>query len=325
MGGTFKVVAGTGGHLFHEHFFGNAATKQHADLVQHEVFVVAVAVFFWQAHGDTKGAATRDDGDLVHRVALGQQLADERVTGFVVGGVAALFFGHDHALALGAHENFVFGFFKVLHFHHAGIAACGHQGGLVAQVGQVGTAHAGGATGNHCRVHILAQRHFAHVHVQNLFAATDVWQRYVHLAVKPARAQQGGVQDVGAVGGGHHNHAQVGLKTVHLNQHLVQGLFTLVIATTQACAPLATHGVNLVDEDDARRVLFGVLKHVAHTGRTYADKHFHKVGTADAKKRYLGFTGNAFGQQSFAGAGRAHQQQAARNAPAEFLELGRVL
>ena len=72
----------------HENFFGNAATKQHADLVEHEFFVVAVAVLRGQAHRHAQRTAARDDGDFVDRVALGQQLANQRVARLVVGGVA---------------------------------------------------------------------------------------------------------------------------------------------------------------------------------------------------------------------------------------------
>jgi len=33
LGGALEVVAGAGGHLVHEHLFGDAAAEQHADLV----------------------------------------------------------------------------------------------------------------------------------------------------------------------------------------------------------------------------------------------------------------------------------------------------
>jgi hypothetical protein len=164
-------------------------------------------------------------------------------------------------------------------------------------------------------------RDLAHVHVQDLLAASDVGQRHIHLAVKAPWAQQGGVQNVGAVGGGHHDHAQVGLEAVHLDQHLVQRLLALVVATAQACATLAAHGVDFVDEDDAGSVLLGVLEHVAYAGRAHADEHFHEVGTRDAEERHLGLARNGLGQQRLAGARRADQQQTARNAPAQLLKL----
>ena len=323
--GTLEVVARAGGHLVHEHFLGDAATEQHGDLVQHVLLVVGVAVLLGQAHGHAQRTAARDDGDLVHRVALGQQLADERVARLVVGRIAALFLGHDHALALGAHDDLVLGLLEVLHLDHSRIAACSHQRGFVAQVGQIGTAHAGRAARDDGWVHVLAYGDLAHVHAQDLLAAPDVGQRHIHLAVKAPWAQQGGVQNVGAVGRCHHDHAQVGLEAVHLDEHLVQRLLALVVATAQACATLTAHGVDFVDEDDAGSVLLGVLEHVAYAGRAHADEHFHKVGTRDAEERYLGFARDGLGQQRLAGARRADQQQTARNASAKLLELARIL
>jgi maleate cis-trans isomerase len=43
----------------------------------------------------------------------------------------------------------------------------------------------------------------------------------------------------------------VALKTIHLCEQLVDGLLALVVATTQAGTTLATHSINLIDEDDA--------------------------------------------------------------------------
>ena len=277
LGGTLKVVAGARGHLLHEHFFGNAATKQHADLVQHVFTVVAVAIALGQAHGDTQGTSARNDGDLVHRIALGQQLANEGVTRLVISRVATLVFRHDHALALRAHEDFVFGFFKVLHFHNAGVASCRHEGRFVAQVGQIGTAHARCTASDDAGVHVLADWDFAHVHSQDLFAAANVGQGDINLAVKTTGAQKRCIQDVGAVGGSHHNHAEVGFKAVHLDQHLVEGLLAFVVATAQTSTTLAADCVNLVDKNNARRIFLGVLEHVSNTGCAHTHKHFYKV------------------------------------------------
>ena len=79
MGGALKVVAGTGSHLVHEHFFGNTTAKQHADLIEHVFAVVAVPVFFGQAHSHTQRTATWNDSYLVNRVTLGQHFANQRM------------------------------------------------------------------------------------------------------------------------------------------------------------------------------------------------------------------------------------------------------
>ena len=74
-------------------------------------------------------------------------------------------------------------------------------------------------------------------------ASTDV-------TVEATGTQQSRVQDVGPVGGGQYDHVLVGLKAIHLDQQLVEGLFAFVVAAAQAGAALATNGVDLVDEDD---------------------------------------------------------------------------
>ena len=48
----------------------------------------------------------------------------------------------------------------------------------------------------------------------------------------------------------------VGAEAVHLHQQLVQRLFALVVPAAQACASLAAHGVDLIDEDDAGMVFW---------------------------------------------------------------------
>ena len=275
--GTLKVVTRARGHLLHEHFFGNPATKQHGDLAEHKFAVIAVAVSRWQAHGHAQSTAARDDGHFMHRVALGQHFANQRMPGLMVSRVAALFLGHDHALAFRAHQDFVFGLLKILHLHNAGIATRRHQSRFVAQIGEISAAHAGRATGNRAGVDVLRRWDFAHVDIQNLFTSANIGQGDIHLTVKTARAKQSSIQNIRTVGCGHHNHAKIGFKTVHLDQHLVQCLLALVIATTDTGTTLAANGVDLVNKNDTRRVFLGVFKHVTHTRCAHADKHLNEV------------------------------------------------
>jgi energy-converting hydrogenase Eha subunit H len=56
----------------------------------------------------------------------------------------------------------------------------------------------------------------------------------------------------------------VGFKAIHFHQQLVQRLLALVVAAAHAGAALTTDSVDFVDEDDAGRLLLGLLEHVAH-------------------------------------------------------------
>ena len=82
--------------------------------------------------------------------------------------------------------------------------------------------------------------------------------------------------------------------------------------------------VDFVDEDDAWRVLLGLLEHVAHAACADADEHFDEVRTRDREERHIGFAGDRTRDQRLAGARRADQQHAAWNTSAEALELARV-
>ncbi len=160
--------------------------------------------------------------------------------------------------------------------------------------------------------------------MQNLLAAADVRQRHHDLAVKTARTQQRRIQHVGTVGCGNHDDALAGFKTVHLHQHLVQGLLALIVAAAQARAPLAADRVNFINEDDARRVLLGVLEHVADAGRAHPHEHFNEVRTGNAEERHLGLAGDGARQQGLTGTRGTDHQHAARNAAAELLEFGGI-
>ena len=114
-------------------------------------------------------------------------------------------------------------------------------------------------------------------------------------------------------------------EAVHLDQQLVQRLLALVVAAAEAGAALAADRVDLVDEDDARAVLLGLLEHVAHPGGADADEHLDEVRTGDREERHAGLTRDSARQQRLAGAGRAVEQHALGDLGAQRLIPRRVL
>ena len=160
--------------------------------------------------------------------------------------------------------------------------------------------------------------------LEDLLAAGDVGIRHHDLAVEAARTQQRRIEHVGPVGGGDQDDAFIGLEAVHLDQQLVQRLLALVIAAAEAGAAMAADRVDFVDEDDAGRILLGLVEHVADTRCADADEHLDEVRTGDREERHVGLAGDGARQQRLAGAGRADQQHAARNLAAEPLELLRI-
>ena len=190
--------------------------------------------------------------------------ASDRVAAFVIGGQHLLFLGHDERLALGAHHHLVLGVLELGLRDHALVAARRHQGRFVDEVGEVGAGEAGRAARDGLQVDVRRQRHLADVDLQDLLAADHVRVRHDDLTVEAARTQQRRIEHVGTVGGGDQDDAFVGLEAVHLDQQLVERLLALVVAAAEAGAAMAADRVDFVDEDDAGRVLLGLLEHVAH-------------------------------------------------------------
>src|SRR5205085_8097704 len=111
------------------------------------------------------------------------------------------------------------------------------------------------------------------------FAPTHVGSRYDNTSIKSPRTKQRRIQNVRTVGRSDQNHPIVRFKSIHLDEQLIQCLFALIVTTAEARAAMAADRVNLVDEDDAGRVLLALLEQVAHARSANADEHLYKVGT----------------------------------------------
>ena len=159
---------------------------------------------------------------------------------------------------------------------------------------------------------------------QDLGAALDVGNVDDDLAVEATRPQEGRVQDVGPVGRTEHDDPERAGEAVHLDEQLVEGLLTLVVAATHAGATLAASGVELVDEDDAGGELARLAEQVPHASGAHADQRLHELRAGELHERHHGLAGHRLGQQRLAGAGRPGQQHALRRPRPELGELHRV-
>src|SRR5450759_2475622 len=97
------------------------------------------------------------------------------------------------------------------------------------------------------------------------FTAAHIRPVESNAAVKTTGAEQGRVEDVGTVCGSHHDHVGVGIETIHLNKHLVEGLLTLVVRPAQTGTALASNGINFVNKNYTGGMALGLVKQVSHT------------------------------------------------------------
>src|SRR5207253_3813195 len=96
---------------------------------------------------------------------------------------------------------------------------------------------------------------------------------YEHLSIEPSGAEQRRVEDLGPVRRAHDDYAFARIEPVHLREQLIQRLLALLVAAERTLHAHLAERIELVDEDDARRLGFGLLKQIANASGADADEH----------------------------------------------------
>jgi hypothetical protein len=197
-----------------------------------------------------------------------------KVDYLLIGGLAVSFLvvrrqlplrlGQHHAATLGAEHDLVLRVLEVRHVDLVTVAARGEERALIDQVREVRATHPRRALGEHLDLDVVADRDLPQMHAQDAFAPLDVRRVNDDLPVEAARTEQRGVEHIRTVRRGQQDHAVVRLEAVHLDEQLVERLLALVVSAAETGAPMTADGIDLVDEDDARRVCLALLEEVAH-------------------------------------------------------------
>jgi len=213
-----------------------------------------------------------------------------------------------HPLACQPREHAVERFLKVLELDALLVPPGGEERGLVAQVLEVRPHEPRRAAGEDGEIHVRGELLVPDMDLEDRLPPVQIRGGNCDLAVESPGAEQGEVEDIGAVRGGEDDHPGVPLEPVHLREELVQRLFPLVVPTPQARAPLAAHGIDLVDEHDARGARLRFLEHVPHPGCPHPDEHLHEVRPGDGEKRDAGLAGDRAGEEGLPRARRPHEE-----------------
>jgi hypothetical protein len=145
------------------------------------------------------------------------------------------------------------------------------------------------------------------------------------LPVEATRTHERGIENIGTIGGGDEDYPLVRFETIHLHQKLIESLLALVVTAAQPGAAMAPDRVDLVDEDDARRMGLALLEQVADPAGAYADEHLDEIGAGHREEWPTGFAGNGSGKQGLTRSGRPNQERTLRQAPSELCELLGIL
>src|SRR6516164_3111753 len=319
--GLLEIIAGPGRELVQHDLLRGPAAQQDRDLVD-EVFPrVVVLVVERQLLGEPEGPAARDDRDLVHGIGAGQEVGDQRVARLVIGDRPLLGVTDDHRPPLDPHQDLVLGVLEVRHLDELLVLSRGEEGGLVDEVREVGPRKAGSAPRQHLQLDVRRQRNPAGVDPEDLLPTLDVGPRHHDLAVEAAWPEQRRVQHVRPVRRSDQDDAVVRLEAIQPHGELVQRLPAPGMPAAETGAPSAADRVDLVHEDDTGGVLLALRKQVADSGGADADGHLDEVRPRDGEEGRVRLARDRFREERLAGAGRADQEDALRDLPAELLEL----
>ena len=142
------------------------------------------------------------------------------------------------------------------------------------------------------------------------------------LAVEAAGAEQRRVEVLEPVRRAHHDDLVARAEAVELDEQLVQRL--VLLAVERVAAARAADRVELVDEDDRRRVLARLLEELADAGGAEAGEHLDERRGALRVEARARLARDRLRGERLAGAGRAVEEDPLRHARAEALEALRV-
>ena len=320
--GPLQVVLGPRGNVAVNHFFRQGACQENLDAAFQLALREQIAVAFGPLHRVAQGGqAAGNDRNLVDGIGVRQAGGNQGVGTFVIGDALLLVGMHDPLPLFQSGRDAFHAFGEFLHADRLLAGPGRQQRRLVDQVGQVGADESGGDAGDFPQIDRVVDANLLNVDVENILAAANVRPVDQHVAIETPRAEQGRVERFRPVGGGHHDHAAVGIHAVHFHQQRVEGLLAFVVAADNARAAGLAQGVELVDENDAGGLGHRLLEHVADPRGADADEHFHEVGPRETEERHLRLAGNGLAQQGLARARRPDQQHPLGNAAAKDLVL----
>mmetsp|Transcript_2465 Transcript_2465/g.5107 ORF Transcript_2465/g.5107 Transcript_2465/m.5107 type:complete len:348 (+) Transcript_2465:713-1756(+) len=197
---------------------------------------------------------------------------------------------------------------------NSGLGLAGSSdGSFIHQVLKLGTRESRSTAGDGFKINIRFKGLATRVNTQDTSAALEVWQVNSHLTIKTSRSEERLIKDINSVSGCNCDDSWVSIKTIHLNQNLIDSLFTFIISTGISSTTLATNSIDLINENNTGSILPGLSKDITDARSTDTHKHFNKFRTTDTDERDTSFSGNSLGQKSFSSTRRSIEDDTPRN------------
>ena len=281
-----------------DQLLGTASAGEGRDLVLQLLLRVEVVVsFILDLHGVAQcTGGSRDDRDLLYRCRVLLKCRHQCMTDLMVGNDQLLLIGHHVVLLLVTGDDDLDRLLEIRLDHALTTGTYCTKCCLVDDIGQLRTTRAGGCLCDGTEIDIFRHLDTSGVHLQDVDTALEIRKLDRYTTVETARTKQCRIQGIRLVRRRQDDDGLRAVEAVHLRQELVQGLLTLIVATHRTVATLLTDGIDLIDEDDARRLFLRLLEEITYLRRTHADEHLDELGAGDGEERNVRLTGHGLGK-----------------------------
>ena len=195
------------------------------------------------------------------------------------------------------------------------------HGGLLGKRRQVGADVSMGDPRQFLEVDVLRERHTSRVDLEDLEPTVPVRDANLDLPVEATGPTQRGVEGVRAIRRTDYDDLAASLESVHeceqLSDHPTFHLAGDLV-------PFRGDAVQFVDEDDARRVLFGLFEDVPQVLFALAVELRHDLRSRDGMEVRIRLGGDRLREERLAGPRRSVEEDALRGLDAESFEELRV-
>jgi hypothetical protein len=107
--------------------------------------------------------------------------------------------------------------------------------------------------------------------------------------VETAGSKESRIEDIWPIRRRHDDYIRIRIEAVHLDEHLIERLFPLIMAAAEAGAALTAYSVDLINKDDAGGVALCLIEKIAHSTCANADEHFDELRARNREEGYTRF------------------------------------
>ena len=148
---------------------------------------------------------------------------------------------------------------------------------LIDNVGKLCTGSSGSSLGNLIKSHRICNLDLLRMNLEDFLTSQKIRKFYRNPSVKTSRTKKGRIKRIRTVCRCKDHDTLGSVKAIHLCQKLVQCLLAFIITACKSCAvTLLTNRIDLIDKDNTRCLLIGLLKKITDLGRTHTNKHLYK-------------------------------------------------